>query len=295
MADTQIPIVFQHMFHDEFIILSQQKNARLWETVRDDPDYLQGIFGYFDRLGATEAQEGLPRNADTPNIDVPHSRRRIGLVDVDWGKLVDKQDAVRMGRSDSAMATKYAQLAMMAMNRKKDDKIINALGGNAVSIDENLVGTNVPLPAAQKIAVGGTGLTLAKLLTAREILDGADVDEELTRYFLATAKNLTTLLNTTEVKSADYNTVRALVEGKIDTFLGFKFKRTERLKLDATPSRLCYGYVQGAIGAAVGIDAVTRISERADKRHATQAYVMQQIDATRIEEVQVVEVACNEV
>ena len=34
------------------------------------------------------------------------------------------------------------------------------------------------LPAAQKIAAGGTSLTLAKLLTAKEILDSNEVDDD---------------------------------------------------------------------------------------------------------------------
>lgn len=37
------------------------------------------------------------------------------------------------------------------------------------------------------------------------------------------------LLRETEVSSYDFNNVKALVEGKIDTFMGFKFIRTQRL------------------------------------------------------------------
>lgn len=34
--------------------------------------------------------------------------------------------------------------------------------------------------------------------------------------------------------SSDYNTVKALVNGEIDTFLGFKFKTSNRLLTDAS-------------------------------------------------------------
>lgn len=299
MADMTIPIAFKHQFRDQFHILGQQMQSRLWDTCRDDPDYLQGIFGYFDRLGATEGVEGLPRNADTPNIDVPHSRRRIGLVDWDWGKLVDKQDAVRMGRGDMAMAVKYARLAVGAANRQKDRKVINALGGNSVAIDENLAGTNIPLPAAQKIVHGGTGLTKAKLIQANGKLVRAELLPDINglprKFYLAcTQTQIENLLNTTEVTSSDFNTVKALVDGEIDTWIGFDFKRLELLKLDGTPSRLCYAYAHGAVGISVGEDITTDIGQRKDKRNATQAYVNMQIDATRIEDEAVVEIACNE-
>lgn len=299
MSDMTIPIAFKHQFRDQFHVLGQQMNSRLWATCRDDPDYLQGIFGYFDRIGVTEVVEGLPRNADTPNLDVPHSRRRLGLVDADWGKLVDKQDATRMGRGDMAMAMKYAMLAVGAMNRWKDRRIIGALGGNAVAIDENLVGTNVPLPAAQKIAAAGTGLTKDKLLAAQLKLDQAELLPEINgqarrRYLAATAKQKENLLKTTEVTSADYNTVKALVNGEIDTWIGFKFIWLELLKTDGAGARLCYAYAHGTVGIAIGEDITTDIDRRKDKRNAVQTYVNAQGDATRIEDEGVVEIACVE-
>ena len=98
----------------------------------------------------------------------------------------------------------------------------------------------------------------------------------------------------TQITSADYNSVKALVSGQIDTFLGFKFIRSQRLGTDSTPSRQCLAFTKSAIGLALGADIQTKISERADKNYATQVFLSMTIGATRIEEEKMVEIAANE-
>jgi hypothetical protein len=185
----------------------------------------------------------------------------------------------------------YNQIARMAMNRTKDDIIIAALGGNAYSGQTGT--TAVALPSSQKIAHGSVSLTLDKLLTAKEMLDEAEVDEDMERYIVCAANQITSLLGTTEIKSADYNSVKALVEGKIDTFLGFKFIRSQRLDLETT-TRYCYAYTKGAIGYGMINDIQSKLDQRSDKNYAWQAWCKLDIGATRIEEEQVVQIACTE-
>ena len=97
-------------------------------------------------------------------------------------------------------------LVLTQWARAIDDLIIAAATGNAVDGD----GSNVALPAGQKIAHGSAGLTLAKLISAKEILDGNEVDEE-DRFFVLGSQQVSNFLNTTEVKSADYNSIKAFV------------------------------------------------------------------------------------
>jgi hypothetical protein len=172
-----------------------------------------------------------------------------------------------------------------------DDVIIAAISGTAYTGATG--STSVALPSAQKIAHGSAGLNLTKLLQTKEILDSADIDDDETRYFIVTSDQITDLLNTTEVKDADYNTVRALAAGQVNAFLGFQFIRTERLAHNGT-SRLCLAYVPSGVLLAIGQESVAQISERADKNYLTQVYYRMSIGATRMEEAKVVEVACNE-
>jgi hypothetical protein len=126
------------------------------------------------------------------------------------------------------------------------------------------------------------------------------------------AQMLEELLGVTEVVSADYNSVKALVNGELNTFLGFNFIRTELtpwvntflgfnfIRTELTPwvneSSDYRGSlaIQGSgLGMAIGQDVITRIDERADKSYSTQVYLCMTFGATRVEEEKVVEIACD--
>jgi len=287
---TQIPVSFAIKFRDDFLMLSQQRGSRLRGAVRTDPDYLQGKSGYFERIGATAMVERLSRHQDTPRVDTPHSRRRVSLRDFEWADLIDPQDVARMMANPQ---NRYVMNAMWAAGRQIDDLIIAAANGNAYSMDSDDAATAVALPSAQKVAVASTGLTVDKMLQAKQILDAADVDEMEPRFAIVTSKQVKDLLNTTEVKSADYNSVKALSEGRIDTYLGFKFIRTERLT-NASTTRYCLFYAQTGLGLATGAEITTDIGPRRDKGNSTQVYLAMTFGATRIEDAKVVQVACQE-
>jgi hypothetical protein len=87
----------------------------------------------------------------------------------------------------------------------------------------------------QIIAEAGTGrFTIAKLRQAKEILDLADVDPSLPRHIVVGPKQITDLLGTTEVTSSDFNTVKALASGDINSFLGFNFVVSNRLAVGSS-------------------------------------------------------------
>lgn len=283
----QITTAFVQQYSANVQLLSQQKGSRLRGAVREESQ--TGKNAYYDQIGSTAARKRPSRHADTPRMDTPHARRRVSLVDYDWADLIDNEDKIRM-LIDPTSA--YAMAAANAMGRAMDDAIIAAALGTAYTGETGA--TSTTLPAAQKIAHGSAGLNLTKLLQAKEILDGADVDEDIPRFIALSAKQVSDLLNTTEVKSSDYNTVKALAAGQIDSFLGFKFIRTERLNTDATPSRQVICWAQDGILLAVGADVTAKITERADKNYATQVFFSMSIEATRMEEVKLVEIAANE-
>ncbi|MCB0993893.1 MAG: hypothetical protein KDB21_02295, partial [Acidimicrobiales bacterium] len=83
-------------------------------------------------------------------------------------------------------------------------------------------------------------------------------------------------------------TVRALVQGEIDTFVGFKFIRIERLPKSGT-DRACYAWATSGVMLGMGAEPAARIDERPDKGYATQVYFGLSVGATRLEEEKVVE------
>jgi hypothetical protein len=291
----QITTAFVQQYSSNVQMLSQQMGSYLRGAV--DVESVVGKNAFFDQVGKTTAQLRTSRHADTPQLDTPHSRRRVSLADYEWADLIDNADKVRLLIDPTSS---YAKAAAAAMGRAMDDVVIAALGGTAFSGETG--STSVSLPSGQRPYTASQGndaaggLSITKLLEAKKILDLADVDPSIQRYFLCGPNQISNLLGTTQITSSDFNTVKALAQGQVDSFLGFKFIVSNRLKFDATNTddRLCYAFTQDAIKLAIGQDVLARIDERADKSYSTQVYYAMSIGATRMEEEKVVEIACDE-
>jgi hypothetical protein len=284
---TQITTAFVEQYSSNIQMLSQQKGSLLRDKVR-----LESVVGknaFFDQVGSVTATVRSSRHSDTPQADTPHSRRRVTLVDYEFADLIDDLDKVRMLADPTSS---YAMAAAYAMGRAMDDNIIAAATGTANTGVAG--GTSTALPGSQIIAEAGTGrFTIAKLRQAKEILDLADVDPSLPRHIVVGPKQITDLLGTTEVTSSDFNTVKALASGDINSFLGFNFVVSNRLAV-GTNIRDCIAFVNDGIALAVGKDVTARIDERADKGYATQVYYSAAFGATRMEENKVVKIQAYE-
>jgi hypothetical protein len=283
----QITTAFVEQYKSNVFHLAQQKGSKLRDAVRTES--IVGKSHFFERIGSTAAVKRTSRHADTPRVDTPHSRRKVTMDDYDWADLIDDSDKVRLLISPQS---EYAKAGAYAMGRTMDDVIIAAATGNAFGGVSG--GSTIALPAGQKIAHGSTGLTIAKLITAKEKLDAANVDPDEARVLVCSAKQISDLLGTTQITSADFNSVKALVQGDIDTFMGFKFIRSERLGLDGNSNRQVLAFTNTSMGLALGKDIQTKISERADKNYSTQVYLCMTIGATRVEDEKVIEIACTE-
>ncbi len=288
---TQITTAFVEQYSSNVTMLAQQMGSKLRGAV--DVESVRGKNAFFDQIGATSASVRSTRHGATPQVTTPHSRRRVSLADYEWADLIDDLDKVRMLTDPTS---NYAKAAAAAMNRSIDDVVIAALGGSA---DTGVAGgTAVALPATSKFATTqqADGLTIAKLLETKYFFDNGDVDPSIKRYFLCGPKQIQDLLATTEVKSSDFNTVKALAQGDINSFLGFEFIMSTRLNNDSTNTddRLCFGFTQDAIKLALGADVKAKISERDDKSYATQVYYSMALGATRMEESKVFQVPCDE-
>jgi hypothetical protein len=276
---------FVSQYKANVTMLYQQNGSKLRGTVREES--LTGKAHFFERIGATAAQVRVTRHGDTPLISTPHSRRMVTPLDYEWADLVDQQDKIRILINPES---EYAQNASMALGRAFDSAVIAAFNGNAFAGDSGQ--TTVALPSSQLIVNGGTGFTMAKLRQAKLILDNANVPDE-ERYLVYSPRALYNLLGDTQVTSADFNSVKALVDGQLDTYLGFKFVKTTLLPLSGN-IRSCFAYHKNAMGIAVNADIMTRINERPDKSYAVQVYVCGTWGATRIQEEGVVQVDFDE-
>mgnify|MGYP003644626265 FL=1 len=281
---TNITTAFVQQYSANIQMLSQQMGSLLRDKVRVES--VTGKNAFFDQVGSVTAVLKTSRHSDTPQIDTPHSRRRVSLADYEFADLIDQQDKVRLLIDPTSS---YAQAAAMAMGRAMDDVIISAALGTAFTGETGATST----ANANQIVHGSAGLTIAKLRTAKQTLDLGDVDPSIPRHIIVSPRQITDLLGTTEVTSSDFNTVKALANGEVNSFLGFNFIVSNRLALSST-TRSCIAFAQDGIALGIGKDVNARIDERADKSYATQVYYCMSIGATRMEEAKVVEVQCTE-
>ena len=281
---SQITTAFVQQYSANIQMLSQQMGSLLRDKVRVES--VVGKNAFFDQVGSVTAQLRVSRHADTPQVDTPHSRRRLSLADYEFADLIDQQDKVRLLIDPTSS---YAQAAAMAMGRAMDDVIISAALGTA-STGETGTGTET---VQTGIVAGGTALTVAKLIKAKDLLDKADVDPSIPRHIIVGPEQLGNLLGDSEVTSSDFNTVKALVRGELDSYLGFKFTVSNRLPKTGN-DRTCIAYAQDGLLLGIGKDISARIDERADKSYATQVYYCQTIGATRMEQAKVVPIIAIE-
>jgi len=288
---SQITTSFVEQYSSNVQLLSQQMGSKLRSSV--DEESVVGKNAFFEQIDSTAAVLRTSRHGDTPQIDTPHSRRRVSLADYEWGDLIDDSDKIR-ALVDPTSA--YARNAAAAMNRAMDDVIITAMNASAST---GVAGADsTALPSSQKTATSdqSDGLTIAKLLSAKKILDENDIDPSRKRYIVCGPQQIADLLGTTQITSSDFNTVKALAQGDISTYLGFEFIMSTRLNKDATNTtdRLIFAYTEDAIKLAIGSDIKANISERADKSYSTQVYYAMSLGAVRMEEKAVVQIPCHE-
>ena len=282
----QITTAFSQQFSTNVQLLSQQRGSILRGGVSEES--VTGEKAFFDQVGAAAAVKRTSRHGDTPVVETPHSRRMVTMDSYEWADLIDDVDKVKMLIDPTST---YAQAAAAAMGRAMDDAIITAATGTAKTGKSG--STSTSMLSANQIANGSADLTVAKLIQAKKILDNGSVDPSIPRHIAVGPDQIEALLNTTSVTSSDFNTVKALVQGEINTFMGFQFHMSTRLGKSGN-IRTCFAWAEDGIKLAVGKDVMSRIDERSDKSYSTQVYYCATFGATRMEEAKVVQNDCDE-
>jgi hypothetical protein len=249
----------------------QQKMAKLVDCVDSDMSFTDPGGYYTDEiLGTSDPALITNRYGDSPTKALDRARRGGYFYAYEDGNFIDNVDKARQ-LVDPANGTVEA---MQFGIRRGRDQFIWAAGLGAAREGQTLE-NSVAFPAGQKIAHGGTGLTIAKLRAASKLLDNGEVEGE--RFWAGGASDKDNLLATTEATSSDYNTVKALVNGEINTFLGFTFKwfADKRVPKDASGYRRNMAWVKPAIwyrSRPIIEGEKVWIGQRWDKKGAWYAY-----------------------
>jgi hypothetical protein len=275
-------------------LLVQQKGSRLRDTVMIGQHFGKQAVAV-DQYAPVTASKVTGRYQPLVPYDTQNDRRWVFPVDYHWNDMIDTFDQLRL-LNDPMNA--YVQSAVNAMGRAMDDEIIGALFADAKTGENG--STTTSFLSANQIAVGygasaATGLNVAKLIRAKKILMGYDLDEDEQLFCIITAAQHENLLNEIQVVNSDYNSRPVLVDGKLTSFLGINFVHSERLPVNGSSQRRVPVYAKSGMHLGIWNDIMTRIDERKDLSSIPyQVYAKGTFGATRTEEKKVIEIVCAE-
>lgn len=270
-------------------LLSQQLSEKTRAAVMEES--MTGKRVFFDQVGVVAMQAKTGRAVDIPVVNTPHARRSVTALDYHMRDFVDEFDKLKILNDPT---NGYSMAFAGAAARQIDKIVINAALGTAYTGEEG--STAVPLPTAQKIAVGTTGFTLAKLQQAVRILKSANaVMPGDSIHIFWTAKQEESFINTSEVKSSDFNRDKVLVDGALSYFYGCNFHRvedvssSERILPKASTTRSCVAWVKSGMKLGVWKNTFGRV-DYLPERDSWQVMAGLSAGATRMEEVKVVQI-----
>jgi hypothetical protein len=292
-----IEVAFAKQYSPRLYILSQQRMSKLAGKVRTE--VVRGAKeAYFDRLGLAEGEAITTRHPPTPNNEIPNTRRRVAITGYHVNTYLDHLDKLKMMLDPQS---DYARAQAMNLGREIDDRIIAAALGNAsagvdggttVAFEDDsqsingdgtatTLGTLATAPGAGSVA----DISLAKMLLMMQIFNQLDVDPDIRKYWMVNPKTTMDMLNLTEVKSVDYNTVKVLVDGNVSSYMGFNWFWSNRVTKD-TATETAYrsmAWAQDGIifGTSEGI--MNRVSEREDLSYTIQVYSRMVNGAVRLD------------
>lgn len=203
----------------------------------------------FQQIGKGLAHKRTAPSSDSIPMNIEYSKVQVILENWDADEFTDMFLAREVNFDEIRELT---SVITKALGRRFDQTIIDAVNDARAS-----------LVAIGNIVVhGSTGLDLQKLADVSQLMDDLEI-EGSNRFFVGSTKAKQQLLTSTEASSADFNTVKTLVRGEIDTFYGFTFKwfgkREEGGLYRVGDIVDCFAFHQNSIGTAIGIDPTTNV------------------------------------
>jgi hypothetical protein len=244
---------------------------------------VQGATHKFPKIGAGVATVRVPQTDVTP-LNVEYTQATVTLSDY---IAAEYSDIFNQAKVNFDERQELVQVVGKAIGRRADQLVIDAIAasGTSLTVSNDIGGTD-------------TNLNVAKLREAKRLMDAGNVPMQ-DRFILIHASNLSNLLSETAVTSSDFNTVKALVQGDINTFLGFNFVTIgDRSEGGLTGGgsgvdRNVYAWHKSAVGMAEGMGIRSEINYIPEKTSWLVASMLS-AGATAIDAGGIVSISCRE-
>lgn len=234
----------------------------------------------FPKIGKGTATVRVPQTDVTP-LNVTYSQVTATMSDYIAAEYSDifSQQKVNFDERRELVA-----VVGSAIGRRIDQLVIDALNASATS-----------LTVATTIGGAGTNMNIEKLIEAKKLLDANNVPSE-GRCMIIHANNLAGMLGETEITSSDFATVKALVSGEVDTFMGFKFVTLgdrDEGGLPLPSTRTCFAFHKDAIGMGIGMNQKSEINYVPEKTSFLVSSMFS-AGAVAIDDEGIVKISCTE-
>jgi hypothetical protein len=279
--------LYVQQYSTNIALLLQQQGSKLRGAVSTG-NHVGKQASPVDQIGKIEMQPVTSRFAPMGRVDAPTDRRWVFPSDFDLPQLIDEYDKLRLIIDPSSM---YVQNAVMAAGRQFDKLLCSAFGGTAKTGETGATSTAATAANEVDVAVGGSNskLNVAKIKAVKEIMMSNHIDFDMEEAYIGiTAADHASLLNEVQVVSSDFNGgMPVLLNGKIDSFLGFKFIHCELIEtqLAGTNEVTLPVWVKSGMYLGLWNDIKNSVSRRYDLQgEPWQIYTQMTAGATRLEE-----------
>ena len=200
----------------------------------------------FPKIGKGVATIRVPQTDVTP-LNVTYAQVTATMSDY---IAAEYSDIFQQSHINFDERSELVHVVSKSSARRMDQLCIDALVGNA--------GTTV----ATSIGGGTTNMNIEKLRATAKAMNAKNVPSE-GRYLLMHASQLDAMLGETEITNQDFATVKALVRGEVNAFMGFNILTMGDRDEGGVPkpsTRSCFAWHKDSMGYAESMSQKTEVN-----------------------------------
>lgn len=291
---------YKDMFKDMLLHEAQQQGARLEQAVMIEK--MEGNKTFFDKLGKVSHNIKVSRNEDRTFADHTFERRQVQEQLAEYATLIDREDLIKHASNPKS---ELVRAGVFELGRRKDEIIIDAIGGNAVVTTG---GSTANQALTLSVAVdnhsfdsgsGDVGLTVGKLKLAKTLIEENYGDMGSNRFIcIAPARQIQNLTTENQLVSSDFRVKKPLegpgvVDG-LSGFMGIDFISYESTGTDSNSDEKVFLITDDAIKLGIFESLTVEIDKNINKTASPdQIAIWEALGAVRMYEEKVALIACD--
>lgn len=241
---------------------------------------VQGNTVKFPKIGKGVATVRVPQTDVTP-LNVTYSQVTATMSDY---IAAEYSDIFHQSHINFDERRELVEVVSKSIARRMDQLIIDALNAAAS-----------PSTVATGVGGAGTNMNIEKLRATAKAMNEKNVPAE-GRNLLIHASQLDALLGETEITSADFASVKALVRGEINSFMGFNVISVgdrDEGGLPKPSTRTCFAWHKDAVGYAESMAQKSEVNYIPEKTSFLVSSMFS-AGAVAIDDEGIVKISCTE-